>query len=275
MGAVIFIALCVLVVGIVFYIKNNKEEKEYFQVVRTCSVTLKKLELINKKYVFLPALEVLSEVHVYDNEKFYENISCEDYLIYQLQFKKQEIEKQIKNISFNAKNYVEYQKEVSSARRFGLWCGDISGFKEKKLLKIEKRLFENQVKKPATKFNIRVVLECSTMYGRVYLSKTRCFSVGEVLTLIKRIENKFGGYFNDKEIWDAICRVERGRVSNKMRFAIYERDGYRCRMCGRGEREVNLEIDHIKPIAKGGKSTYDNLKTLCTECNKRKGSTYN
>ncbi|MBE5764088.1 MAG: HNH endonuclease [Clostridiales bacterium] len=59
-----------------------------------------------------------------------------------------------------------------------------------------------------------------------------------------------------------------------MRFEIYARDGYRCKICGRTDREVNLEIDHIKPIAKGGKSTYDNLQTLCVYCNKEKGDKY-
>lgn len=53
-------------------------------------------------------------------------------------------------------------------------------------------------------------------------------------------------------------------------IAIYERDGYRCRCCGR--RTKDLEIDHIVPISKGGKSTYDNLQTLCKRCNKLKGT---
>ena len=57
-----------------------------------------------------------------------------------------------------------------------------------------------------------------------------------------------------------------------MRFSIYARDGYRCRICGaRQGKIVQLEIDHIIPIAKGGKSTYDNLQTLCHNCNVQKG----
>ena len=57
-----------------------------------------------------------------------------------------------------------------------------------------------------------------------------------------------------------------------MRFAIYQRDGYRCKMCGRSQNRAYLEVDHIFPIAKGGKSTYGNLQTLCHECNVRKGT---
>ncbi len=70
--------------------------------------------------------------------------------------------------------------------------------------------------------------------------------------------------------WQSICRVERGKVTNKMRFAIYERDHYRCRKCGKSTDD--LEVDHIIPISKGGKSTFDNLQTLCHRCNYRKGS---
>ena len=88
---------------------------------------------------------------------------------------------------------------------------------------------------------------------------------------MKRVSNRSGRFFNDREIWDAICRVERARVSNKMRFSIYERDGWRCRRCGKSQRFAELEIDHIFPIAKGGKSTYDNLQTLCHRCNVEKG----
>ena len=35
---------------------------------------------------------------------------------------------------------------------------------------------------------------------------------------------------------------------------------------------LGWEIDHIFPISKGGKSTYDNLQTLCRRCNKLKGN---
>ena len=55
-----------------------------------------------------------------------------------------------------------------------------------------------------------------------------------------------------------------------MRFAIYNRDGYRCCKCGR--KTNDLEIDHIMPISKGGKTHPDNLQTLCKKCNKEKSN---
>jgi hypothetical protein len=49
---------------------------------------------------------------------------------------------------------------------------------------------------------------------------------------------------------------------------IFERDSYKCVLCGRGRREgFELHVDHIKPKDKGGKATLDNGQTLCSECN--------
>ncbi len=101
-------------------------------------------------------------------------------------------------------------------------------------------------------------------------SKSETFSPKEIKDIIFRLNQKIGQFYTDQGIWNALSRVERGKVSNRIRFKIYERDGYRCRNCG---SKNNLEIDHIIPIARGGKSTFDNLQTLCHDCNQRKGNT--
>ena len=44
--------------------------------------------------------------------------------------------------------------------------------------------------------------------------------------------------------------------------------GERCANCGALE---SLVLDHIVPIAKGGRSRHDNLQMLCAECNRVKG----
>lgn len=53
-----------------------------------------------------------------------------------------------------------------------------------------------------------------------------------------------------------------------LRFAVLRRDGFRCAYCGRGESDgVKLHIDHLVPVASGGKNEIENLVTACQSCN--------
>lgn len=158
---------------------------------------------------------------------------------------------------------------------FGRFKNPIKHLKLEKLITKEKQLFKNNLlQKSILQLIVTITLYCSTLNGHIYAKKSEVFYDSDILALIKRINNKNGTFYNDCEIWNSLCRVERGKVSNKMRFSIYERDGYRCCKSGVSERYAQLEIDHILPIAKGEKSTYDNLQTLCHKCNVEKGDTY-
>lgn len=44
--------------------------------------------------------------------------------------------------------------------------------------------------------------------------------------------------------------------------------GYRCLCCG---SRRHLQLDHIRPVSKGGKTELDNLQFLCEVCNEKKG----
>jgi len=62
-------------------------------------------------------------------------------------------------------------------------------------------------------------------------------------------------------------RLAKRRIPDPLRAGVLLRDGARCRRCRTG---MNLEIDHIVPLSKGGKTEEDNLQTLCRRCNRRK-----
>lgn len=65
---------------------------------------------------------------------------------------------------------------------------------------------------------------------------------------------------------------ERKPVTKRMRFQVFKRDGFKCQYCGRTPPTVVLEVDHIHPVAKGGKNQSDNLLTACFDCNRGKGA---
>ncbi|MHB9025879.1 MAG: homing endonuclease associated repeat-containing protein [Armatimonadota bacterium] len=68
----------------------------------------------------------------------------------------------------------------------------------------------------------------------------------------------------------AIPAENRRDVGMGLRFRVMQRDRFKCILCGRSpanEIGVELHVDHIHPFSKGGKTTAENLQTLCKECN--------
>lgn len=67
-------------------------------------------------------------------------------------------------------------------------------------------------------------------------------------------------------------------ISLSLRLAVLNRDNFRCVFCGKSPATdlwTKLHIDHIKPFSKWGKSTLENLQTLCAECNLWKSNNEN
>ena len=56
--------------------------------------------------------------------------------------------------------------------------------------------------------------------------------------------------------------------SPALKEAIFKKDGYKCVLCGRGQKEgFELHADHIKPKDFGGEATPENGQTLCSQHN--------
>ena len=58
---------------------------------------------------------------------------------------------------------------------------------------------------------------------------------------------------------------ELGDIPNNIRNLVYERDNYKCQICG---RKNNLHIHHVIKRANGGDHSLDNLITLCSSCHR-------
>jgi 5-methylcytosine-specific restriction endonuclease McrA len=58
--------------------------------------------------------------------------------------------------------------------------------------------------------------------------------------------------------------------SLRLRFRVLLRDNFRCRHCGRSPATyigLSLHVDHVRSWEQGGPTTYENLQTLCADCN--------
>lgn len=68
---------------------------------------------------------------------------------------------------------------------------------------------------------------------------------------------------------------EQRNVSLGLRYSVLQRDRFRCVMCGASpamQPGCQLHVDHVVPFSRGGRTTTENLQTLCATCNLGKGS---
>lgn len=55
------------------------------------------------------------------------------------------------------------------------------------------------------------------------------------------------------------------------RVNVYTRDRSECQYCGQRLPRARLNLDHVVPKSRGGKSAWDNVVCSCIDCNRRKG----
>lgn len=106
-GLMLVIIAIVSIILLVLYIQHTIQhtiQQKYNDFVNQNSMALKKLMEINQQYAFYPYID-FNQTHTYDNEKFYDNISCSDYLIYQLQYLSPKIFDQVKKVDSNKQKY--------------------------------------------------------------------------------------------------------------------------------------------------------------------------
>lgn len=73
----------------------------------------------------------------------------------------------------------------------------------------------------------------------------------------------------DKSLAKIIVRKSTRQIEQGVSWAVYRRDGFKCRYCGADD--VPLTVDHVVPWEAGGPSTEENLVASCRKCNKTKG----
>ncbi len=84
---------------------------------------------------------------------------------------------------------------------------------------------------------------------------------------IHEYEKKYG-----KDIWKHRSKDSR-LISGPDALLVKERAKYRCELCGISAKERRLDVDHIVPVNKGGKTVIENLQALCRTCNSQKRDT--
>ena len=114
---------------------------------------------------------------------------------------------------------------------------------------------------------IKIIASYTSPQGRNYYEKEEIFGYNDILMAFKDIEKK--------NTFEYQKQLERSKMTDSLRYDVLKRDHYRCKICGATALEgAKLHVDHIIPISKGGKTTIDNLQTLCDRCNMGKSNKF-
>ncbi len=256
---------------------GKRRNRKYVDFVNEHSLAIRAIKELNSKYQFSSIYPLIYK-YCYDSTRNFEKVSCKDYLIYQFHLDTLSIRRIIKSRNNNISKEIDYKSKVDLTKdKLGNFDVSIEDLDEEKLRNIESIVFNDLIEKVNTDFyaEVHLYLTRGRMH-RVIDEKKESFDLNEIIDALKSIDSSKvidGRRFYSGEVWGSIERVERAKVSNELRQEIFERDGYTCVICGSTEKE-SLEIDHIKPISKGGKTEPGNLQTLCHDCNVRKGNDF-
>lgn len=67
-----------------------------------------------------------------------------------------------------------------------------------------------------------------------------------------------------------IVRKTQRQIDSYLQWAVFQRDNYHCRYCGR--TGIPLTVDHIDLWEEGGAAIAGNLLSACRQCNKDRGN---
>lgn len=113
--------------------------------------------------------------------------------------------------------------------------------------------------------------EFSFLYVSPAGRSERAFDINITPSLLSKVESEIYKKLDKK----GFSTTQRQMMTNDLREAIKKRDNYTCCICGNSvfnEPNLLLEVDHIVPISKGGKTEASNLQTLCWRCNRSKSN---
>lgn len=139
------------------------------------------------------------------------------------------------------------------------------------------KVFVGKKKRPYFICNIKWTLHKMKIYDFkfLYISPAGKSSLSYTIPITKYNMQLLRSEISAKINKKGHSKTQRSSMTNDLREAIKKRDNYTCCLCGNSvfnEPNLLLEVDHIIPISKGGKTEASNLQTLCWRCNRKKSN---
>lgn len=239
-------------------IKNivKRQNNEVNQV----SEKIQKLLELNNNFNF----KEISKIEHYIRQREYSRKSLDrvtEYGVirYHIENNIDQIRTDIENAIYNINLLNEYNKQVEKLS--SLEFNNKSKYSLKKFKKIECRIFNNLIYKKE-EFLINLYIEAYYVSNGGNVHDSRRWRV-----FFDRLVEIYNEWENGNKYKETI-KQERQIINDDTRFNVFKRDNFTCQICGATAKDgATLHVDHIMPVSLSGKSTMDNLQTLCDRCN--------
>ena len=258
---VAIVALCALFVYVL--------KKEHQKLVERTSTKYAKLKELNRTFQFAPLEKEkylyndCSSKGQFDRQRGYDFLVAmakesshwiEDLIFYarKNQILYEEYNRQLAQIKPTSKKRIKSTKTLMSVKTYR---------------KIEGEIYWEEIQHPVLTPTVIVVTSYTSAKGRNTYRKEARFEISDLKNVLKAAE-KQNDYAQSRE-------YQRSLMTSSLRYSVLRRDQFRCQICGASAADgVKLEVDHIMPISKGGKTEMNNLRTLCERCNRGKRDRY-
>lgn len=229
------------------------------------------IKTLNKKSIFTPVVEKISIVKSFNSKKSLYNADGFDVLVFFIKEKEDYYTDLVYKYNYETRLYFEYLEKYNKIINDKY---DYDSQIQKKLLfvndsefnRYEKNICKFLKKKNKNKINVHLKMYYESPQGRNYYSGETDITYETILEALDTVK-RHNEYLKS-------AKYQRTIMSSSLRYRVLKRDNFKCQYCGASAKEdgVKLEVDHIIPVSKGGKTIISNLQTLCERCNRGKSN---
>lgn len=270
-NAVLFFTF-LLVDGLLLFAVVKLYQKTYALRIENNSVVYRQIVELNTGYTFREDLRwAYEKEEILNSRREFMEFQFDKYLKVQMLSRQKWFFNLHTKIQYNRAQYADYVTHYEAVLSQDTYTDKRLSFAQRWFNRAEKKYCAQMKLHPITDTSITVHISYTSPQGRNHYAASESYNADELFELLQETQGKE----QRKALWKEQARMERLKMTERMRVQVFKRDGYRCQMCGAAPSDANdvtLHVDHIYPIAKGGKTTMDNLQTLCSRCNWGKGT---
>lgn len=256
---IIFFLIFILPIIIYNFIIKRIINKEN-EVVSKTSKKIQKITKLNELYQFKDIKRKKRNIIEREySRKSLDRVTGKSIINYHLDNNINGIRTDLENAIFNITLLEKYNKDVEKV----LQSESInnSKYSSKKFKMVEERVLRSIIYK---KENFMITLKIEVYYrsngGNVYDNKKRKYLFNDLVFVYNE--------WNRGNKYEETINQERKIMNDYIRYNVLKRDNFSCQICGITAKDgAKLQVDHIIPVSKGGKTVMSNLQTLCERCN--------